>query len=162
MSFIIIDGYNLIGTTHGNLQAERNSLISLLAAYRKTKEHDITVVFDGWQSGSQREETAVIASVRVIYSRLGDKADLVIKRLIDRADKELIIITSDRDIMAHAWAHGCVPVPSHIFEPYLSRTNKDFAPEEDPDDEETAEQKRGNPRMPSRREKSLAKVLKKL
>lgn len=159
ISIILIDGYNLIGTAHADLQAERNRLVSHLAAYRKTKGHDITVVFDGWRMGSHREETTTVAGIKIIYSRLGDKADLVIKRIIDAADRELIVITSDRDIMLHAWAHGCVPVQSPVFEPYLSgSTDRGDEPEE----EDAPETRKGNPRMPSRREKALSRVLKKL
>lgn len=162
ISSILIDGYNLIGTAHADLQAERNGLVSHLAAYHKTKGHDITVVFDGWRSGSHREETTTIAGVKIIYSRLGDKADLVIKRIIDAADRELIVITSDRDIMLHAWAHGCVPVQSHIFEPYLNRISRGPDHVEEPADEDEPEVRKGNPRTPSRREKALTRVLKKL
>ena len=166
ISFILIDGYNLLGTAHSDMQDERNRLISQLSAYHKAKGHDITVVFDGWRAGSHREETATVAGIKIIYSRLGDKADLVIKRIIDAADKELIIITSDRDIMAHAWGHGCVPVQSHLFEPRLIRNSKGPVngpdPVEDDGKEDETETKKGNARMPSRREKALARVLKKL
>jgi uncharacterized protein len=162
ISFILIDGYNLIGTSHADLQAARNRLIGELSFYHKTKGHAITVVFDGWQAGSHREETATVAGVKIIYSRLGDKADLVIKRAIDAAGKELIVVTSDRDIMAHAWAHGCVPVPSHLFEPCLRGTCEGPEPGEQPEEDDERGERKGNPRMPSRREKALARVLKRL
>ncbi|MGC2061495.1 MAG: NYN domain-containing protein [Thermodesulfovibrionales bacterium] len=162
ISFILIDGYNLIGTAHSDLRAERNGLVSQLSAYHKTKGHDITLVFDGWQSGSQHEVATTVAGIKIIYSRLGDKADLVIKRIIDAAHKELIVITSDRDIMAHAWAKGCVPVQSYIFEPYLNKNSSDPGPFEEPAEEDEPETRKGNPRMPSRREKTLSRVLKKL
>ncbi|MBA4373845.1 MAG: hypothetical protein C0402_13420 [Thermodesulfovibrio sp.] len=162
ISFILIDGYNLIGTAHNDLQAERSRLVRQLSAYHKTKGHDITVVFDGWQAGGLREETTIVAGVKVIYSRLGDKADLVIKRIMDTAAKELIVITSDRDIMAHAWAKGCVPVQSRLFEPCLAKSSSPHAYVEESGDEDEPEIRRGNPRMPSRREKALTRVLKKL
>lgn len=162
ISFILIDGYNLIGTAHSDLQAERKSLVNLLAAYHKSTGHDITVVFDGWRSGSSREEITAVAGVKIIYSRLGDKADLVIKRIIDAAHKELTVITSDRDIMSHAWAKRCVPVQSHLFEPYLNKNRSGHASFEEPGEEDEPETRGGNPRMPSRREKALIRVLKKL
>lgn len=162
ISIILIDGYNLIGTAHADLQAGRNRLITQLSAYRKATGHEITVVFDGWRAGSHREETSTIGGVKVVYSRLGDKADLVIKRTIDAASRELIVITSDRDIMAHAWAKDCVPVQSHLFEPYLTRESGQQEGPDAGDDEEEPAARKGNPRTPSRREKALARVLKKL
>jgi len=52
---IIIDGYNVIGTDTGltgNLEHKRNSLVEELASYHKNKGYGVTVVFDGWRSGS--------------------------------------------------------------------------------------------------------------
>ena len=79
-------------------------MIRLLSEYRKMRVHDITVVFDGWKSGGPREETLKTGSITVIYSRLGENADYVIKRIISRDKREWIVVTSDRDIAAFAWA----------------------------------------------------------
>jgi predicted RNA-binding protein with PIN domain len=168
ISSIIIDGYNLIGIHHTDLNSERNSLITRLSEYRKLKGHDITVVFDGWKSGGRKDESAVIGGVRVIYSRLGDKADLVIKRTISSIKKEWIVITSDRDIMNHAWAEGSVPVPSPIFESFLLRSGShmtgDYEPVSDEDDgeDEGKGNLKGNARRPSKKDKALKRVLMKL
>ena len=53
-----------------------------LAEYRKIKRHEITVVFDGWKSGSGDESHSVTGGIKVIYSKLGEKADAVIKRIV--------------------------------------------------------------------------------
>jgi len=82
MAAIIIDGYNLIGTAHRDLAHQRDALVARLVAYRKLRGHDLTVVFDGWKSGGGRESAANVGGVKVIYSRLGDTADTVIKRII--------------------------------------------------------------------------------
>ena len=74
ISSIIIDGYNLIGIDHTNLEAERRQLIELLIKYRKKKGHSVTVVFDGWKGGSRTESSSVRGGVNIIYSRLGEKA----------------------------------------------------------------------------------------
>ena len=79
---VIIDGYNLIGTSHRNLEKQRETLIDALIEYKKRKGHDITVVFDGWKTGESHESRYVTGGVRVIYSRVGEKADSVIKRII--------------------------------------------------------------------------------
>jgi predicted RNA-binding protein with PIN domain len=94
----------------------------MLAQYGKTKGHDITVVFDGWKSGGLREESFVVGGIRVVYSRLGEKADSVIKRIICTGKKEWIVISSDREIAGRAWSCGCVPVPSGTFESFLEHS----------------------------------------
>jgi hypothetical protein len=96
ISSIIIDGYNLIGIEHNDLNRQREKLIRLLIEYKKIKGHEITVVFDGWKSGSGKEEQSTTGGVRVIYSRLAEKADAVIKRIISKERKEWIVISSDR------------------------------------------------------------------
>jgi predicted RNA-binding protein with PIN domain len=105
ISSIIVDGYNLIGIDHGDLAAERENLIRLLSGYKKVKDHDITLVFDGWKSGDRREVSVKTAGIRIIYSRLGETADAVIKRMIQTDKKEWIVVSSDRDIASYAWSH---------------------------------------------------------
>jgi len=120
-------------------------------------------VFDGWKTGSHREEHAVTGGIRVIYSRLGDRADDVIRKIISQERKEWIVITSDREISSHAWAEGSVPVSSDDFRQRLGQNNVN----EDeicgsPHDEEENRQGKGNPRQPSKKEKALMRVLRKL
>jgi len=164
ISSIIIDGYNLIGIDHHDLNRHREQLIQLLIEYKKIKGHDITVVFDGWKSGSGREEQFTTGGVRVIYSRLGEKADAVIKRIISREKKEWIAITSDREIMSHAWASGSVPVSSSEFQSILKKCDISMSGEYDLIEEDYDEdrQRKGNPQQPSKKEKSLMRVRKKL
>lgn len=166
MAVIIIDGYNLIGVAHGDLAQERETLIARLAAYRKLKGHDVTVVFDGWKSGQGRETSATTGGVKVIYSRLGDTADAVIKRITAADRREWIVVSSDRAISDHAWAVGSVPVSADAFMHALQRApaHPGGAFEALPDDEEEpdAAPKRGSGRTPSRKERALQRVLKKL
>ena len=136
----------------------------MLIGYKKIKGHDITVVFDGWKSGSGREEQLTTGGVRVIYSRLGEKADAVIKRIISREKKEWIVITSDREIMSHAWLCGSVPVPSaefqHILEKCDTSANGPYDLIEEDYDE--GRQRKGNPLKPSKKDKALIRIRKKL
>jgi predicted RNA-binding protein with PIN domain len=135
----------------------------MLSEYGKTKGHDITVVFDGWKSGGQREESVVVGGIRVVYSRLGEKADSVIKRIICTGKKEWIVISSDREIVVRAWSCGSVPVPSGTFESFLENSGKIVAGEFQPLDEdgETLPRK-GRARTPSKKEKAILRVLKRL
>lgn len=115
MAALIIDGYNVIGVMHKDLEGERQRLIDMLIEYRKAKGHDITVVFDGWKDGSHSETRIGMGGITVIYSALGTKADAVIKRIISEERKAWIVISSDRDIAAHAWAEGSTPIKSEDF-----------------------------------------------
>lgn len=131
------------------------------------KGHEITVVFDGWKSGGAREETLKTGGVVVIYSRLGENADYVIKRIISRDKKEWIVVTSDRDIAAFAWANGCIAVPSQRFRPVMGKTGSSIGGEyeplyEDEDDRHVLQREKGNPRALSKKEKALARALRKL
>ncbi|MBI5640496.1 MAG: NYN domain-containing protein [Nitrospirae bacterium] len=162
ISSLIIDGYNLIGISHRDLRAEREGLVSRLAAYRQVKGHDITVVFDGWKSGGAREESLIVTGVKIIYTRLGDTADSVIRRIISREKKEWIVISSDREIISSAWTNGCVPVPSDEFRKIIGNADRSPGGGYDLIEEDEPHQRKGNPRMPSKKEKAMLRVLKKL
>jgi len=163
ISSIIIDGYNLIGIQHRDLQKKREELIRQLIAYKNLKGHDITVVFDGWKSGGHKEEQTVTGGIRVIYSRLGDKADRVIKKMIEQERKEWIVITSDREIMAHAWSFDSVPVTSDQFMHILEDAGNIAAGEYEPleEDDHTPPRKGSSQRL-SKKEKAFRRALRKL
>jgi predicted RNA-binding protein with PIN domain len=57
----------------------------------------------------------VIGGIKVIYSRIGEKADSVIKRVISCKKCGWIVVTSDRDIADHAWATGSTPISGWDF-----------------------------------------------
>lgn len=163
ISSIIIDGYNLIGIYHKDLEKQRNMLIDSLIEYRKKKGHDITVVFDGWKTGGSQENHSVIGGIRVIYSRLGEKADSVIRRIIFSERRGWIVVTSDRDITAHAWTVGSVPISSEDFMNALERRHieKEVLYEDD-DEEYIKPSRKGNPKKLSKKEKAIKKILNKL
>jgi predicted RNA-binding protein with PIN domain len=149
------------------LSAEREKLIRLLSEYRKKKGHDITVVFDGWKSGGPREEILKTGGITVIYSRLGENADYVIKRIINQDKREWIVITSDRDIASFAWANGIIAVPSDRFRAVIGEAGSSFKGEyeplyEDEDDGPGLRRGKGNPRTLSKKEKALMRALRKL
>jgi|WetSurSiteA1Bulk_404760.scaffolds.fasta_scaffold03891_4 uncharacterized protein len=163
ISSIIIDGYNLIGIHHNDLRHERELFIQSLVDYRKKKGHDITVVFDGWRTGEGKENQAVTGGIRIIYSRIGEKADAVIKRIISSDRREWIVITSDREIADHAWAAGSIPVSSEKFLNVFGRKDP-LSPNEGEydDDEYTEPQRKGNPRKLSKKDKAIKRALSKL
>lgn len=166
MTPIIVDGYNVIGTSHRNLEDQREKFIELLAQYGKRKRHPIIVVFDGWRNGRLAETSSVRGGVKVIYSRLAEKADAVIKRIIVAEKCEWIVVSSDRDVQGAAWAAGSIPIPSEAF---LSRIGEDIADgrtdDDLGDDDEISFRKTargGNPRQRSKKERAVQRALNKL
>jgi uncharacterized protein len=125
---IIIDGYNLIRQSDSlrrcerqSLEAGRRALILKVSEYKRRKGHRITVVFDGWDTGSALEERNRQGNIDIIYSRRGEKADDVIKRLADSSAEETIIISSDREIASYVTRHGKTALSSIEFEVLMDK-----------------------------------------
>jgi len=94
---------------------------------------------------------------------LGEKADLVIKKIISRDKDEWIVVSSDREIMDHAWTSGSVPVSSDRFQSIVENTDRISTGEHDLlEEESTRHQKKGRSRTLSKKEKSLLRALRKL
>jgi len=159
---IIIDGYNLIRQSdvlrlheRQGLEAGRKALIHLLAGYKKTRGHRITIVFDGWLGGPPQEERDREAGIEIIYSRRGEKADEVIKRLARQRTDEMIVVTADRPVMDAAIRAGATAVPSREFEARIRQVR--LAPPQGPvmprkDDDDDTPPDRGNKKKgPSRK-----------
>jgi len=139
-------------------------LIETLIEYRNKKGHNITVVFDGWKTGGAQENQSVIGGIKVIYSRLGEKADSVIKRIISSERAGWVVVTSDRDIAAYAWSSGSVPISSEDFLNTIKKehSEEDILYEEDEGDYFIKPGRKGNPRKPSKKEKAIKHTLSKL
>jgi len=138
-------------------------LIESLIEYKKKKGHNITVVFDGWKTGGAKENHSVIGGIRVIYSRLGEKADSVIRRIISSEKRGWVVVTSDREITAHAWTSGSVPISSEDFTNAIEKMNTEKSIAYEVYDEEYIQTSRkGSPRKLSKKEKAIKRVLSKL
>ncbi|MEW6571792.1 MAG: NYN domain-containing protein [Nitrospirota bacterium] len=166
ISNIIIDGYNLIGVSHRDLKKQRDMLIDSLIKYKKRKGHEIIVVFDGWKTGAAQETRMTVGGIRVIYSRIGDMADVVIKRIISSERHEWIVVTSDRDIAHYAWTSGSIPISAEDFLRVCERnTSFGYAEEEKEwgsEEESVSPRRKGNPRRLSKKEKAIMRALNKL
>ncbi|MBF0553313.1 MAG: NYN domain-containing protein [Nitrospirae bacterium] len=166
---IIIDGYNLIGTYHKDLKAQRTKLIQDLSAYGRRKGflRDMTLVFDGIREGFNKTQT-VIGGLTVIYSGRGESADDVIKEIIGHAGMKYIVVSSDRAIASFAWSKDCTPVRSEDFSRKLypggTAAEAVYMEDEDEDgyDERAAVKKKGNPHILSKKEKMIKQALDKL
>jgi len=160
---VIVDGYNLIGLEkglQGGLEHKRNWLVQQLSAYQKIKGFSLTVVFDGWQSGSVNETEAKSDGVRVIYSRLGEKADAVVVRIAREKGSGCVVVSSDREIRRAVERFDAVAVYAGEFYQILRSVEGVFADE--PDDSDLVTGKKGNPNQLGKAERRRLEKLKKL
>ena len=121
---LIIDGYNLIrqspylqAVEARDLELGRAALLANLTDYRKSKpQHKITVVFDGWLGGDLKETRDRQAGMVIIYSRRGERADEVIKRLLDKERGRGVVVSSDRELQDYADRVGAAWISAPEFE----------------------------------------------
>ena len=132
----------------------------------------MTIVFDGWEGGSAEEERDRISGITIIYSRKGVKADDVIKRMIQKRDEEILVVTSDRNIADFVSHRGGTAISSPEFEKLINSA-KTGTPDpmphtegrynKDEDDETRAGMKKKGPsRRLSRKEKTAMARIRKL
>jgi len=126
---IIIDGYNLIRQSrsfsdidHRDLQKGREALLESLADYRRIRKHRMTVVFDGSGAPFYSTVTDRFRGIEIKYSRRGESADTVIKKMADRLKEKALIVSSDRDIVDHAVSRGAATIRSREFETIMVNT----------------------------------------
>ncbi|MBM4284643.1 MAG: hypothetical protein FJ128_05270 [Deltaproteobacteria bacterium] len=126
---LIVDGYNLIRQSPElrrleaqDLEAGRRALLELLSEYRRTRPgRQVSVVFDGWQTGGFQESRDLYLGVGVIYSRRGERADEVIKRLLSRERGRAVVVSSDRELqgaarrVGAAWIEALAFALQHLF-----------------------------------------------
>ena len=161
---IIIDGYNLIGAERGlqgGLEHKRNWLVQQVAAYRKVKQNSIIIVFDGWQAGSVQETEVSRDGIRVIYSRLGEKADAVIVRIARQKASGCVVVTSDREIRNAVERFGAVAISAGEFNRILRSLDRPLGDDLDEETDRVSDRK-GNPNQLSKNERKRLEKLKKL
>jgi predicted RNA-binding protein with PIN domain len=124
---IIIDGYNLIRRSDSfsdldqrDIQMGREALIDSLAAYKRLKGHRITVVFDGIDAPGFSPQKDRVKGIDIRFSRRGEPADAVIKRMAKTLREKALVVTSDREIADYANIKGAVSVGSAEFEEKLA------------------------------------------
>ena len=161
---IIIDGYNVIGSDaglSGNLEHRRNLLAQHLASYSNNKGHGVTVVFDGWRSGSIDEVQQKRDGICVIYSRLGEKTDSVIVRLARKQGAGCVVVTSDREVRRAVERFGAVALHAGEFREMLRNLGEPF-PDQEAEYSQQRTPKKGNPRRLSKKERRRREKLNKL
>lgn len=172
---LIVDGYNLIrqsdtlrGYERISLEAGRQALVRSLSDYRRRRGHRITVVFDGWAGGSPLEVRDRAGDMEIIYSRLGEKADEVIKRLLAKGSEEILVVTSDREIVNFAARRGKTSIASIAFASLLEGVTTGPPSEgpsetdEEDGDRRAAAKKKGPARRLSKQKRAALARIKKL
>jgi hypothetical protein len=71
-------------------------------------------------------------------------------------------VTSDRDIVNHAWASNSVPVSAGDFLNALERADPSYSDVKEYEYEYTEPYRKGNPRKLSKKEKAIKRALSKL
>jgi uncharacterized protein len=120
---IIIDGYNLIRCSSSlstldqqDIQLGREALLDALSSYKRIKHHMITVVFDGTHAPPLSQHKDRVKGIKVKFSRSGETADTVIKRMAARDREKALVVSSDLDIVNFAASMGTATISSPAFE----------------------------------------------
>jgi predicted RNA-binding protein with PIN domain len=120
---IIIDGYNLIRRSSSlstldqqDIQLGREALLDTLSSYKRIKHHMITVVFDGTHAPPLSQHKDRVKGIKVKFSRSGETADTVIKRMAARYREKALVVSSDLDIVNFATSMGAATISSLAFE----------------------------------------------
>jgi uncharacterized protein len=124
---IIIDGYNLIRQSSDldrldrmEMQLGRETLVDMLAAYKRMRRHRITVVFDGANSPTFSRGKDRVKGIEIIFSARGELADTVIKKMASLEREKALVVTSDRDIVDYVESCGGASISSPEFENRLT------------------------------------------
>jgi len=124
----------------------------------------MTVVFDGWQGGWISEKKERRMGMEIIFSKLGERADEVIKRLVREKGSGVIVITSDREVARFSEKMSVTAIPSAEFkerlEAFPGRSGKDAEGRDE--DEDARSKKKGPARRLSKKEKRARAALRKL
>ena len=166
---LIIDGYNVIRQSPElqrldarELEAGREALLQRLASYRSRSHHKITVVFDGWQGGDLKESRDQQQGILIIYSRLGERADEVIKRLLTREQGRAVVVSSDRELQDCARRVGAAWINASQFETSHLLPGKPQAQEEEEEATPAGRPKKGPARRLPKEQRRRIQRLKKL
>ncbi len=120
---LIIDGYNLIRHSpilekidRHDIERGREALIDRLTAYKKVRAYPVTVVFDGAGALPGMGAPGREKGVRVRFSRHGETADAVIKRMAAREKEKALVVTSDQSVADFCASCGASVIGSREFE----------------------------------------------
>ena len=121
---LVIDGYNVTKTGYGALalEAQRGRLLSGLGGLSARTGAEVTVVFDGSDAAVPVALPAP-RGVRMLFSRTGETADEVIRRLVrhEPVGRPVVVVSSDREVVDGVVRAGARAVPSRGLVRLLDR-----------------------------------------
>lgn len=169
---IVVDGYNLMLAGQGldparvaDLEKARDSLLMKLAQYGRNTGHEMRVVFDGSHEGAPYGAKSRVAGVEVVFSGGHQKADDVIRAMVNNSRGDLIVVTSDRELADCAERGRCIALSSRQFMSRIEHATI-AASERDGKDEDyhqtPSNRKRGNPRRLPKKERKRSSKIRKL
>jgi len=135
----LVDGYNLIhyiprfrNFLDSSLEHARNALIHFMRSYLSSHKVKITIVFDGDTVGYVDKPPASNRWLKIIFSKPPEKADPIIKRLIQKTNnkKSLFLVTADAELIHFGSQHG---VPALSPQEFYHRASK--RPNQEPVDQ---------------------------
>jgi len=112
---LIIDGYNVMHALPvekewpGKASKDRRAFfIGAVGAYLGGRSHRATLVFDGTKGGEDMGGHETHGSLEVVYSRRGEEADEVIKRMLEVSGnpREVLVVSSDKGITGYVRSMG--------------------------------------------------------
>lgn len=112
MKRMYVDGYNVIRSSglydamegddytgmESGLNAQREALMSDVAAFASGAFQEVTIVFDGAGNIASQGRSQRFGGVTVIFSRAGQSADSVIEKLVHEVREsgdEIVVVSSD-------------------------------------------------------------------
>lgn len=153
---IIIDGYNLLKALYASsLEEDIDEFLKIIEDYRQDKKCKITVIFDGYNNYSLKENEKKFGGTRVIYTSRDIKADKKIIDLAKQAGKGVIVISSDNFVRNNVERYGAVTISSQDF-------IENIFGEDIYEDYDFKDIKKGNPKKLKRKERLKQKTFKKL
>jgi len=170
---LIIDGYNLIRNSpvlapidRQDIEEGREALISRLSEYRKVRHFPIVVVFDGTGFYHLSATQEARMGIKILFSHHGQTADDYIVSLAKQKGKEIVVVTSDRDIHDRLKSSDCVCVSSETFEAKIDNAlyelYKGQSMEEENEDVRHAGHKKGTAKKLPKKMRRRGNILRRL
>jgi len=166
---IIVDGYNVIRQSASlsqiegqDLEAGRRELVRRLSDYQRRRRHQILVVFDAAEGGHSSPKQERMQGISVTFSRKGETADEVIKRLAAAGREGMVIVTSDRELAGFAERQGATAIRAEDFERKMMGFSEAFEKDEPIEEGKghlTRKKKGTSRRLPKARRRREARLL---
>ena len=111
---LVVDGYNVTKTGYGGLPlaTQRDRLVQSLGALTARTGAEVTCAFDG--ADRPPVMPAAPRGIRVLFSRPGETADELIRRLVaaEPRGRPVVVVSSDREVADGVRRSGAYPVAS--------------------------------------------------